>query len=372
MGNHEDWNELNRWKQEQAEQKQVEFLNRNKPHKGMKEKAAEDKEFIDNIAKTVHTTKSVGNFYVMNAKSIHTLFAAILGCIIMIVAYYITLPNPEKKIEKAYGDAYTIVSVQEVGKEKRYTFSAKENPDFQFHASLQGRNFQEDYRLSRIKYFFEHVDQSLQEKFEIREEQENGLLTKYEIYRRVNEIEEVDSAVTEAYQLRNQGKDVLIRNIEGYIDETYIYITTDGETIHETRGMKLADAKDAARNSFIRVKRKNGEWFNADLSTNASADILEVYLNGEPIRTKDANGEEKPMTATYRKDGYQFHFCKEFFDAIPGASWIDDYHFTYFGVEYEIGRPNAKHNLGFYEKDIQAVFGATFTYDSESVNLAIP
>ena len=135
MGNHEDWNELNRWKQEQAEQKQAEFLNRNKPHKGMKEKAAEDKEFIDNIAKTVHTTKSVGNFYVMNAKSIHTLFAAIFGCIIMIVAYYITLPNPEKKIEKAYGDAYTIVSVQEVGKEKRYTFSAKENPDFQFHTS---------------------------------------------------------------------------------------------------------------------------------------------------------------------------------------------------------------------------------------------
>ena len=145
MGNHEDWNELNRWKQEQAEQKQAEFLNRNKPHKGMKEK-----EFIDNIAKTVHTTKSVGNFYVMNAKSIHTLFAAIFGCIIMIVAYYITLPNPEKKIEKAYGDAYTIVSVQKVGKEKRYTFSAKENPDFQFHTSLQGRNFQEDYRLAPL------------------------------------------------------------------------------------------------------------------------------------------------------------------------------------------------------------------------------
>lgn len=375
MENNEDWNELNRWNEEKSKQEQTEFLNRNKPHKGMKEKAAEDREFIDSIAQTVHKTKSFGNFYIMNAKSIRTLFVAIFGCIVMVVAYYITLPNPEQKIKKVYGDKYVVASIQEIKKDsKLYTFSSKEAPDFQFHANLRGRNFQEDHRLSQVKYFVEHLDKSLQDKFEIKEQHENGLLTKYEIYRTVNEIEEVDKAIEEAYKIRNLGKDVLIRNINGYIDETRIHIMTDGEIIHETRDMNLAEAKDTARNNFIRVKRKNGEWFNADLSQTATQSILQVCVNGKPVITKDEKGEEKPMTATYRKDGYQFHFCKEFFEAISGAEFIDDYHFTYYGVQYEIGRPNAKNNLGFYEEDIQKVFSATFEYDdiNGKVNIRIP
>lgn len=375
MENNEDWNELNRWNEEKSKQEQTEFLNRNKPHKGMREKAAEDREFIDSIAQTVHKTKSFGNFYIMNAKSIRTLFVAIFGCIVMVVAYYITLPNPEQKIKKAYGDKYVVASIQEIEKDsKLYTFSSKEAPDFQFHANLQGRNFQEDHRLSQVKYFFEHLDKSLQDKFEIKEQHENGLLTKYEIYRTVNEIEEVDKAIEEAYKIRNLGKDVLICNINGYIDETHIHIMTNGEIIHETRNMNLAEAKDTARNNFIRVKRKNGEWFNADLSQTATQSILQVCVNGKPVITKDEKGEEKPMTATYRKDGYQFHFCKEFFEAISGAEFIDDYHFTYYGVQYEIGRPNAQNNLGFYEEDIQKVFSATFEYDdiNGKVNIRIP
>lgn len=375
MENNEDWDELNRWNEEKSKQEQTEFLNRNKPHKGMKEKAAEDREFIDSIAQTVHKTKSFGNFYIMNAKSIRTLFVAIFGCIVMVVAYYITLPNPEQKIKKAYGDKYVVASIQEIKKDsKLYTFSSKEAPDFQFHANLRGRNFQEDHRLSQVKYFFEHLDKSLQDKFEIKEQHENGLLTKYEIYRIVNEIEEVDKAIEEAYKIRNLGKDVLIRNINGYIDETHIHIMTNGEIIHETRNMNLAEAKDTARNNFIRVKRKNGEWFNADLSQTATQSILQVCVNGKPVITKDEKGEEKPMTATYRKDGYQFHFCKEFFEAISGAEFIDDYHFTYYGVQYEIGRPNAQNNLGFYEEDIQKVFSATFEYDdiNGKVNIRIP
>lgn len=375
MENNEDWDELNRWNEEKSKQEQTEFLNRNKPHKGMKEKAAEDREFIDSIAQTVHKTKSFGNFYIMNAKSIRTLFVAIFGCIVMVVAYYITLPNPEQKIKKAYGDKYVVASIQEIKKDsKLYTFSSKEAPDFQFHANLRGRNFQEDHRLSQVKYFFEHLDKSLQDKFEIKEQHENGLLTKYEIYRIVNEIEEVDKAIEEAYKIRNLGKDVLIRNINGYIDETRIHIMTDGEIIHETRNMNLAEAKDTAQNNFIRIKRKNGEWFNADLSQTATQSILQVCVNGKPVITKDEKGEEKPMTATYRKDGYQFHFCKEFFEAISRAEFIDDYHFTYHGVQYEIGRPNAKNNLGFYEEDIQKVFSATFEYDdiNGKVNIRIP
>ncbi len=376
MDNNKDWEELNRWKEAKSEQEEKEYWERNKPNKGMKEKIAEqDPDFLDTLAKTVHTTKSVGNFYLMNNKSIRTLLLAILASIFMIVVYYITLPSPEEKIQKKYGDAYSVVSVQEIGKDSKvYTFSSKEKPDFQFHVHMKGREFQEDYKLSEVKYFWEHIESSLQDKFEIKEQHENGLLTKYEIYRTVNEIEEVDKAIEEAYKIRNLGKDVLICNINGYIDETHIHIMTNGEIIHETRNMNLAEAKDTARNNFIRVKRKNGEWFNADLSQTATQSILQVCVNGKPVITKDEKGEEKPMTATYRKDGYQFHFCKEFFEAISGAEFIDDYHFTYYGVQYEIGRPNAQNNLGFYEEDIQKVFSATFEYDdiNGKVNIRIP
>lgn len=379
MGNNQDWEELKKWQEEQAKKEQENIMQRLRPTQGYKEKELEDKDLLQTVAKTVHNTKSVGNFFVMNGKNIRTLFTAIACCVLMVFWYWFTIPKPEKKMKETYDKTSTLVSVENIGEEIQvYTYSLNETPDFHFHVQIKDKKMKEDVQLSQIKYFFESQEEAIRSNFKVEEKMEEGLLIQYDISRPITKFSEIPKAVEDIFALRKLGEKALVTEQNGYKQEKMIGVSSSVGFIQISSNATLEEAKETVQRDYVKAVSEQEEIQDSEITNDviaqyAKPDTLKVYLNGKKIRHQEEDGSETDMTATYRRGEYQFHFCNEFFEAIPEATAIDDYSFRYKGIDYEIGHPNAKYNLGFYEADIKKVFGATFSYDyvNEIVRISI-
>lgn len=372
MENKEDWDKLRVWQQKKEHEKKQELEARSHPHKGMQE---------DHSTRISYFLKDAKEFIVMHLDLLFLVFITIVACGLLVVWKMSTDVKVDEYFEGRYQEGMILLSETEEinGNEKRfqYVLALERNEEIKFHAKRFGGSWEDDLKNRELQYYFETWDSSFKEQFEVKQEEEESLLVKYELAFPIDQYEEI-----------GQGLQAL-REFGNYVGEQ---IETEWNVFIQKDDLKLIDlqwlqsmteeeAEQEARKIYVnnsQAKKVQEAGITEEvLEKYWKPDFLTVELNGKPIL--DSNGNA--ITMKYHEDGYQLFLNQSVLKNISGVTKIEKNQegmetFLYRGKKYTIGSGEGENLLEnpLTEWDLVQIFGATVKHDysEEKIKIVIP